>query len=451
MKKGVLIFLLCAVVAGVFYVQHHSSILPSPGKEPTPMTEPVTITELEHKYGEPIWFVSCDIPVLSVQITFQNVIPLLHTKNTPGILQLLAALLNEGAGPYTSQELKRKCVDKKISFHVSSDGDSFGVFFRTLSENAADAFELAQLMLTQPRFADEDVVRVKQQIVAQLKQSLHQPQVVAIESFKQAAFPKDHPYATTIKQKIDSITDITTEQLRQTLQVIATQTRALVVAAGKAENDKIISMVEGMLKTLPKGESIESITVSPLQNLQEIQHVDMPLPQTNIIFSFPALSRKDPDFYAFYFAQKVLAGGPQSRLWEAVREKRGLAYGISANLFPGKLLEPFSLGFTATKTESVQEVIQIIRDEVKQFVDAGITEEELAFYKKLITGSYPLSFSSTNDLVQVLTSYRLDSLPVDYVKKRNGYFAALTLRQVNSAIQRIFSPDKIMFMTLGKK
>lgn len=414
------------------------------------MTTSVHIVELPNAYGDTIWLAPCHIPVVSVQITFRHTAQIFHQEKSPGLGMLLTSLLDEGAGPYTGQELKRKLVDKKITLRISAEGDHVTVFFKTLAENAAEAFQLLKLMLTQPRFDDADITRIKQQLVARLSQSLHQPSVVATEVFKGKVFPKEHPYGASMQERIQNIPTITRDVLNKVTQSVFTQNRAQVVVAGKIDEKEITTLVEDLLGHLPKGQEITYSSPSSLQKVRETVHVSMPFPQTNIVFSFPALDRKDPDFYAFYFAHHVLAGGPQSRLWEAVREKRGLAYGISSNFFEGKLLEPFCLGLTATKTESVEEVIKIIREEMERFVTSGITQEELTFFKRLITGGYALKFSSTSDLVHVLSSYRLDSLPLDYVQKRNSYFEKLTVEDVNKVIQRVFLADAITFVTVGK-
>ncbi len=447
------IFFLCLILAaltiGAFYFKNkHAAICPR--KEAPSVTTPVNISELPQCYGEPIWFVPCDIPVLSGQITFRYGAASLHEENCPGLSQLLACLLDEGAGPYTSQELKRKLVEKKISINIYSDGDHFTVFFRTLASNAQEAFELIKLMLTQPRFADDDVRRVKEQLVANLKQSLHEPNVIAVEAFKKGVFPKNHPYAISTQQKIDSIPNITPDQLRNALKKIATQAAAFVVVAGQSNEKQVTDMVEGVLQDLPKGEALQVPSSLPLEKVTEVKHTEAPFPQVNIVFSFPVLHRQDPNFYAFNFAHQVLISGPLSRLWEEVREKRGLTYGISANLSQGKLLEPFSLGMTATKKEAVQEVIQIIRNVMKEFATSGITEQELEFFKKRIIGGYALGFDSTPKLVKILTSCRLDNLPIDFVSKRNSYYEKLTVQEVNKVIQQVFSPEKLAFVTAGQ-
>jgi predicted Zn-dependent peptidase len=126
-----------------------------------------------------------------------------------------------------------------------------------------------------------------------------------------------------------------------------------------------------------------------------------------------------------------------------------LAYFCSADIATSALANVI-MGATATKTESVDEVIGLIKEEWKKILDKGITPEELDFHKKNITGSYPLSFGSTLSIVGTLASYRNDNFPIDYIKTRNSNFEKLTVDDVNKSLRKVLNPDLLTFIIVGR-
>ncbi|MCX7338736.1 MAG: hypothetical protein NTX76_05610 [Alphaproteobacteria bacterium] len=106
---------------------------------------------------------------------------------------------------------------------------------------------------------------------------------------------------------------------------------------------------------------------------------------------------------------------------------------------------------TATKTETVHQTIDLIKEEWKKFAEHGITQAELDFQKKNIIGGYPLTFGSTLDIVNALLCYRNDGLPIDYINKRNSYFEKLTVEDINSVIKKVFDPALLTFVVVGRE
>jgi zinc protease len=413
-------------------------------------TSPISVQELKTNLGKSIWFVPTSIPVMSVSITFRNAGDRSSPSNLPGLTDLIAALLDEGAGPYDSQSFKKLLLEKNISLSVASSQDNFTITFRTVKENVKDALELIKLILSSPRFANEDMQRVKQQIIAGLQQSLHHPQPIAKEELQKNLLGETHPYFKRTSERIKVISTMQADQLRAQMQKNLTQANLEVVACGNIAPSELVQYLEKAFGDLPKGEPTSQPVPTKLQNLGKVFNVKLDIPQSLIFFAHPGVSRQDPDFYALYVAARILGSGNfESRLWNEIREKRGLAYFCNLDLFTNDLAHGM-IGATATKTESLEETISVIRQEWKNLIEKGITQEELDFHKKNIMGSFPLSFGSTLETVNTLALYRQDDLPVDYVEKRNSYFSKLTIEDINQVIKKILHPELLTFIVVGR-
>ncbi len=457
MKKRILLLGgLCGIALALFVSFSNKSWLKTTTKHPISHTQdsmttsPISVKELKTNLGKSIWFVPTSIPVVSMALTFRNAGDRSSPSDFPGLTDLIAALLDEGAGPYDSQSFKKLLLEKNISLSVSSSQDNFTITFRTVKENVNDALELIKLILSSPRFSDEDMQRVKQQMIAGLQQSLHHPQPIAKEELQKHLLGETHPYFKRTSERIKVIPTIQAEQLRAQMKKNFTQANLEIVACGNINTEKLIEFLEKSLADLPKGEPTTLPQPTELKNLGKIFNVYLDIPQSLIFFAHPGISRQDPDFYALFLAVRILGSGNfESRLWNEIREKRGLAYFCNLDLFTNDLANGM-IGATATKTESLEETLAVIKQEWKKLIEKGVTQEELDFHKKNIMGSFPLSFGSTLETVNALSRYRQDSLPIDYVEKRNLYFSKLTVENVNQVIKKILHPELLTFIIVGR-
>ena len=149
--------------------------------------------------------------------------------------------------------------------------------------------------------------------------------------------------------------------------------------------------------------------------------MDYDLPQTSLQLAYPGVPRDAPDFFAAYLMNHILGGGTfTSRLFDEVREKRGLAYGVNSSL----VTHEYSSGLvisTATRSDRAAETLAVIRDTVRRMAEEGPTEAELAAAKKYIIGSYALNnLDSSNAIAATLLSLQEEKLGIDYMEQARG-------------------------------
>ena len=175
----------------------------------------------------------------------------------------------------------------------------------------------------------------------------------------------------------------------------------------------------------------------------------MDIPQAFIYYLQPGLPQLDPDFIPATLMARILgAGGWESRLWNEVREERGLAYHIDLGLHnydQAYLL----LGQAGTKNETAAQVIQLIRAAWQEIYDHGITQKELDLAKDYALGAFVLHFDSTVTICKSLAHYQHLKLSPTYVNERNALFAKVTLEDMNRVVKRLINLKELTFVVVG--
>jgi zinc protease len=165
--------------------------------------------------------------------------------------------------------------------------------------------------------------------------------------------------------------------------------------------------------------------------------------------AYPSVKRSDPSFFAAYIMNYVLGGGTfSSRLFEEVREKRGLAYSVDSGLSNAAHSNLLAIS-TATRSDRAAETLKVIHDTVAKLAADGPTQKEVDDAKKYITGSYAINnLDSSGAIARTLVEIQIDDLGIDYMDRRVGIIEAVTLDEVKAAAARLLTVEPTV-MTLG--
>lgn len=409
----------------------------------------IEITKLSSDYP---CYVAEDASSQVVTITFAFKTSGQIGETKPGLLLALVAMLSEGAGEMDQEVFKKYLLDHNIEPYFSFDQDHLYLTFRTESKKISELLKCAELLFTSPRFHKDDLIRIKQQVIANLSQMAHMPQLKAMEAFKDFALEKKHPYNRTIREQIDTIKSLTADHLKEAWKQCIEKGRLVVAASGDI-NKQNTKLLQGFLKNinLPEGNPLTFQKEFPLNNLGKVRHVKEDIPQTVIMFSLPSLDRAHPDFDALQFAiQAFASGGFETRLMTEIRDKRGLAYGVGAQMVTYKMLKVI-LGNTATNTDNAQKVIEIIKKELKKLVDHGLTQDEFKFHQDFLMGGAPLKVSTTMQINAQIIASACDGLdPAKHVNSMQKRYGVLTLQKVNEVIQKHIHPEQLIVLSLGR-
>ncbi|HXV25772.1 MAG TPA: pitrilysin family protein [Alphaproteobacteria bacterium] len=386
-------------------------------------------------------------PIISVAIAFRGGSTVIDEATRPGTGELLSGLMNEGAGSYDSQAFQQLLEEHSIDFEFKVGRDSFEGSIRSLTKHRDLAFDLLRLSLTELRLDQDAVERVRSQLIAMLAREAEDPDRIASKVFWRMSLA-DHPYGRPVSGTPETVAAITLEELRHAAALTFSRDQLMIGVVGDITAAELGPLLDRTFAAMPaSAERPEIGAARPL--FGDVAVIERDVPQSTVVFGQPGVDRQDPDFYAAFVLNYILGGGGfASRLTEEVREKRGLAYGVTTWL---NTLEHADIwqGQVATQNARVGESIELIRGEWKRMAELGPTAEELADAKTFLTGSFALRLDSTGSIARFLVGIQIQRLGIDYPQKRNSYIESVTLKDVRRIARRL-DPAKLTFVVVGR-
>ena len=411
--------------------------------------EAMEIQRITTPSGIEAWLVEeHGLPIVFVEI-FWRAGSSSEASGLEGLAYMLSGMLDEGAGDLDSEAFQKRLADLNIGLGFNASKDFFSVHVKTLEENLDEAIELLRLALTQPRFDDEDLERVRAQILASLKLNLQDPEIIASRAWISAAFA-GHPYARSVRGTAETVQAIQADDLRDWMSRALARDNIGITVVGDVTPERLTGLLEKTLAELPENANVAIPEATSFQAPGRVEVIDYPNPQSVVQFGHGGLSRDDPDFIAAYVMNHVLGGSVLiSRLGEGVREKRGLAYSIYSYLHRFEHANLFS-GYLATGNASVGEALKQVRLEIDRMQKEGVSQEELDNAKTYLIGSYPLRFDSSEKIVSQLSYMQREGLGIDYIDNRNSLIESVTRDDVLRAAQRFLDSEKLLVVVVGE-
>ncbi len=388
------------------------------------------------------------IPVISLKFAFKNAGTALDPKDKQGLSRMLSNTLDEGAGELDSQTFQKELQDLSITLNFGSGRDHFMGNLKTLSTNKTRAFELLTLALTQPRFDEEPVSRMRKANQARIRSSLSKPNWIAARVLNDRAF-EGHPYAQNSGGTLSTLENITPGDLRSFHKKLS-RDRLVVAVSGDITAAELASALDHIFAGLPESSEIKTPAALTLQNQGKTYLFKKDIPQTIIEILQPSIDRKALEYSTAQVMNFVLGGsGFGSRLTKTIREERGLTYGIYSYLQDMNHIDLLAIS-SSTKNESAAEMLELIRAEWARMRDEPISEKELTNAKSYLIGSLPLSLTSTDKISGALLSLKLDDLPINYFDIREAEIQAVTAEEVQALAQDLLNPAHFTTVLVGQ-
>ncbi len=398
--------------------------------------------------GEAWFLADATAPVLAVRFAFEGGMAL-DPEGKEGTASMVASLLDEGAGELDSQAFKKRLEDRSITISFSAGRDALYGTVYALTDRLDEAAELVNLALTEPRFDSDAVARVRAATLAGIRSSHADPGWAAQRAFNRLLFD-GHPYGEPGVGTEASVQAIEVADLQGFVAARLARDTLKVAAVGDVDEERLATFLEIAFAGLP--DTSEAFTVPDIepQGAGEIVLVDRPeAPQSIIVLGHEGMARDDPDYYAAVVMNYILGGGGfASRLQEELREKRGLTYGVSTGL---STLDHAHLitGQVSTPNDQAAEALDLLKAEWRRMRSEGASATEVENAIRYLTGSFPLSLSSTQAIAGLLLGARMDGLGRDYLNIRNDLIRAVTIEDVNRVAARLLDTEDLAVVIAG--
>ncbi|MBZ9654116.1 insulinase family protein [Phyllobacterium sp. 2063] len=400
----------------------------------------VEIKEVVSPKGIRAWLVQDDfVPLISLRFSFKGG-SAQDPKGKDGLANLMTGLFDEGAGDFNSDSFQEQLDDVGAEMSFNADDDRINGSMRMLADKRDAAVDLLALAVTQPRFDQAPTDRIRQQIVAGIKASERDPNTIAGRKFAEALYG-DHPYARRSDGTEQSLGTITRDDLVSFHKRNFARDNLIVGVVGSISPEDLAPLLDKVFGDLPEKAQLEPVSDAKL-GFGQTTRFDYVLPQTSISMVYPGVRRQDPDFFPAYIMNHILGGGTfSSRIYNEVREKRGLAYSAGSNLINRDHMAALMVS-TATRADRANETLQILKTEIARMAKEGPTAEELAEAKKYLVGSYAVNnLDSSSAVASTLLGLQDENLGRDYIDKRADLINAVTLEQVKAVAGKLLETD----------
>ena len=414
-----------------------------------PARAEVDIQEVTSPGGLKAWLVEeHSLPFMALEIRFRGGASL-DAPGKRGATNLMAALIEEGAGELDARGFAEARDNLAASFRFDVHDDALTVSARFLSENRDEAVALLRSALTEPRFDQDAIDRVRGQVLSNLQSRATDPMDILGEAADRLAFG-DHPYGSYQGGTPESVAALTRDDIVAAFDGAVARDRIYLGAVGDITAEELGMLLDTLFADLPE-------TGAPIPDpvpfgLPEggVTVVPFDTPQSVARFAHHGITRDDDDFFAAYILNEILGGGGfNSRLMNEVREKRGLTYGIATYLV-AKDLSEYVVGQVSSQNETMGQVVDVVRAEWERIATEGVTAEELANAQTYLTGAYPLRFDGNGPIARILVSMQMEDLGIDYIATRNDRVRAVTLQEINRVAARIYDPEALHFVIVGQ-
>jgi predicted Zn-dependent peptidase len=309
-----------------------------------------------------------------------------------GISHFIEHTLFKGTRNRTSREIavESDAIGGHVDAFTSREVASY--YVKVLDEHLPRAFDLLADLITAPLFAQEELDRERNVVTEEIKMVEDTPDDLVHEVFV-ANFWPDHPLGRSILGTVDTLATFNQEKVADYFSAVYAPRNLVVAGAGNIEHEQFVDMVSRHLGGV-KDRPVNLSAAAPSHATRRIV-LDKDLEQAHLVLGTRCPSMTSEDRYSVHVLNVILGGGMSSRLFQTIREDRGLAYavysGVNAYTDAGYLSV-----YAATSPEQVNDVIRLSVAEFDKIKTEAVTEAELQRAKDQLKVSIMLSLESTS-------------------------------------------------------
>ncbi|MCC7413470.1 MAG: insulinase family protein [Gammaproteobacteria bacterium] len=400
--------------------------------------------------GARVYFVPArELPIVDVRVVFDA--GSARDGEHAGLARLTNHLLEEATTTRSAQDLfdRLAVLGAKISTDV--DRDMAWVNLRSLSDprRLDPAVELLAEVLGRPALAPAAVARERARQGVRIEERA-QALDARLTDRLYAEIYRGHPYATPVLGTAASVAALDASVVSAFHDRYYVARNAVVAIVGDVDRAAAERLVARALALLPAGEVAPPLPAEPAAPAEpDVVHDALPSSQTHIGLGQVGMRVGDPDYFALYVANHVLGGGGfVSRLFDEIREKRGLSYDVSSYFEPLRVAGPFSVAL-ATRNDQAQAAQVAARATIAAFIDDGPTAQEVERSKQNIIGGFPLRIDNNAKKLQYVAFIGFYELPLDYLDTFAARIAEVTPARAHAAFRARVRPDRFVTVIVG--
>lgn len=369
---------------------------------------------------------------------------------TAGVASLTAANLMNGTKANNALVIAKTLENRGASLGFSANREGVAIGGNALAADLPTLVRVLGDVLQNASFPDDELILSRQRALTSLKLELDTPARLARRIFQQTIYPANHPFHTFPTEA--SLKQITRDNVVQFYQQHYHPDSTLLALVGDFDSSQVRALLNQELGSWQDPTQDMPLEFPKVPLPQTVTRVNPVLPgktQSITYIGYNGIDRKDPRYYTAIVMNQILGGDTlSSRLGTEIRDRQGLTYGIYSAFQAGITSGPFIISMQ-TAPEDADKAIASTLSLLKQLRENGVTDAEVAAAKRSLTSSYPVELADPANLASTIVMDAAYGLGTTEIREYTSKITAVTLAQVNEAIQSLLYADRVVVVTAG--
>ena len=373
-----------------------------------------------------------------------------ESREKPGLAHIVTQLLREGTRTKGSLGISEEIDFIGGTLSVDCEYDLTSVTTTALVKHFETILNLLSEVARFPTFKTKEVERHREKAITAILREKDNKASIAGRHFSEMLYG-EHPYAHPSIGTIEGLKTISRDEIIQFHKTHFLPNNSILTVVGDIDYENTLAGIKEAFGDWKKGD-VSKPTLPPVPKIDgyKIRIVNKPdLTQTEIRLGHTGIARDDPDYFALMLLNYIFGRGPASRLYTKIRAEKGLTYGANSGFAARKLRGPFYIK-TYSKNETAIETLRLVLDELKKLKSSGVTKEELDSAKSFYVGHYPLSMETPAQIASKIIVQEFYGLPEDYIDKYLDNVRAVSMEDIDGAIERVLDPGNIVITLVSK-
>jgi zinc protease len=360
-----------------------------------------------------------------------------ETSEKSGLAHLLASVITKGTTKHSSIEIAEQIESVGANLGADASTDYFLLSLKTVAADWTEILQLAGEILRTPSFPETEVELEKHLTIQDIRSQKEQPFTIAFEQLRRTMY-QNHPYSRSVLGTEATVSSINRADLEQFHASYFRPDNIVISIAGRITPEAAVEQIERIFGDWLPSEAALNAQSLPYLISQPCQVTTAQATQQSIVMlGYLACAVQDPDYAALKLLNTYLGNGLSSRLFVELREKRGLAYDVSAFYPTRQSLSTFVV-YMGTAPENTQTAFDGLYTEVERLCVTKLSDEELQTAKNKLLGQYALGKQTNAQLAQTYGWYETIGLGIDFDTKFQQDVNSVTPEIAQAAAKRYF-------------
>jgi predicted Zn-dependent peptidase len=367
-----------------------------------------------------------------------------ETSEQAGISHFLEHLLFKGTDRFTSLEIDEAFDAMGAEVNAGTGKETTSVYSRFLDRHLDDAFDVMQDMVLRPSYPDIDSER--QVVIEEIAMYEDEPQDKVHDVLATAVFG-EHPLGRPIIGRAEVVGNVPVPDIAAYHDARYLPSNVVVAAAGNVDHDRLAKLVESAIDGAAASPA-PAPSDGPKAGEPTVRFHKKDTEQYHLALGGRGIARGDDRRFALRVLDTILGGSTSSRLFQEVREKRGLAYAVYS--YASHYADSGQVAvYVGTRPDNVGEAMDVIGTELRRLQEDGVSEAEFERARENVKGRTVLSMESTLARMNRLGSSLLMDVPILTLDELLVELDAVSLDDVNTLARELFKPELMSAAGVG--